>query len=173
MLAAVRHQTIAWANVDPCICRHMAFLSHYESIKVYFTYCVMEATTRNVQQGVSVIIFRTCEAINDPIGMFVRFVSCASLEPTDGVLAIATVYAIYDYSRNGTVVLKPNAENSDSTKNLRGRNQHPEAFLCQCLWFHTGVHVTISQHVGDTFDRCHVDVKDGSRTHLAIEENVR
>ena len=62
----------------------------------------MEGTTRNVQQCISVIILGTSEAISDPIGIFVWFVSCAYLEPTDGVLAIATVHAIYGYSRNGT-----------------------------------------------------------------------
>ena len=27
-LAAIRHQAITWANVDPDLCRHMASLAH-------------------------------------------------------------------------------------------------------------------------------------------------
>ena len=115
----------------------------------------------------------TGESINYPIGLFPGFPSSTYLKLAGYVFTIATYYAIHGHSINGSEIRKLEAENPDSTKHLSGRNQHPEAALCQSLWFHTGVHTSITQRVSDSFDRCHVDIQDGTRTRLAVQENIR
>ena len=133
----------------------------------------MEGTTWNVQKGVSVVISRTDEAIDDPVGLIIWFFRSAHLELTRNVLAITTFYAKHVHSINGNAIQRSNADNPDLTKHLIGRNQHSEAGLCQSLWFHTGVDVAITQHVGYCFGRCHGDFKDGIRARLAVQEDIR
>ena len=67
IVCSVKQETITWVEVYPYTYCHMASLGHSDSIKTYFTYCVMEGTTRNVQQGISVVTSWTGEAINDPL----------------------------------------------------------------------------------------------------------